>query len=47
MRMRGGDSGKVYFLDREEVLRPPGKLIKIADSFSEMMNELVTMDAWK
>ena len=37
---RGSDRGYVYFLDREETLRPAGGLVKVADSFTGLMNGL-------
>jgi hypothetical protein len=37
---RGSDGGYVYFLDREETLRPPGGLVKVAESFTGLINGL-------
>ena len=34
------DAGAIYFLDREETLRPPQGAVRIANSFTELMSGL-------
>ena len=33
-------AGRIYFLDREETLRPAEGIVKVADSFTELMEGL-------
>lgn len=37
---RGDDRGSIHFLDREELIRPSNKPIKLADSFDQFLSEL-------
>lgn len=40
LAMRGKESGTIYYLDDEELLRPSSGYVKIAESFSEFMDGL-------
>jgi hypothetical protein len=46
LAMRGTQSGTVYYLDDEELLRPPSGYVKIAGSFSELMDGLKPYGPW-
>ena len=35
------DCGAIYFLDREELIRPPSGYVRLASSFTELMDGLV------
>jgi hypothetical protein len=35
------DAGAIYFLDREELIRPPSGYVRLASSFTELMDGLV------
>lgn len=41
---KGSDIGNIYFLDREEDLRPPGGLVKLAESFKQMILALEPLE---